>query len=172
MKWSPNLSWVTDDLAVGGSFPAGKAAALASDHGVGAVIDVRSESCDDREELAACGVRFLHLPTDDHHALTQPKLDAGVAFAAEARADGLKLLVHCEHGIGRSATVALCVLVDRGWSPMAALTRAKDVRALVSPSPAQYEAWIAWMARRAPDARPPTFEAFKAVAYRHLVQRA
>ena len=45
---------------------------------------------------------------------------------------------------------------------------AKDLRERVSPSPAQYEAWIAWMRRRTPQARVPDFDAFKAIAYRHL----
>ncbi|RAK52807.1 protein-tyrosine phosphatase family protein [Phenylobacterium deserti] len=170
--WTPNLSWITPDLAVGGSFPAGRAAALAADHGVGAVIDVRSEACDDPHELEGCGIRFLHLPTFDHHAVSQSMLDAGVAFAADARREGRRLLIHCEHGIGRSATVALCVLVDRGMGPMEALSRSKDVRELVSPSPAQYEAWTCWLGRSAPQARVPTFDAFKAVAYRHLTAGA
>jgi protein-tyrosine phosphatase len=77
-------------------------------------------------------------------------------------------LIHCEHGIGRSATVALCVMVDRGWKPLEALARAKTARALVSPSPAQYEAWSTWMRRRRPEAEVPHFDAFKAIAYRHL----
>jgi len=170
--WTPNLSWITADLAVGGSFPPGRAAELAADHGVGAVIDVRAETCDDAAELEACGVRFLYLPTPDHHAITQAMLDDGVAFAADARREGRRLLIHCEHGIGRSATVALCVLVDRGLGPLEALARAKDVRALVSPSPAQYEAWTQWIGRRSPEVRIPTFDAFKAIAYRHLAARA
>lgn len=167
-RWTPNLSWITPDLAVGGSFPAGQAALLASHEGVGAVIDVRSEACDDAAELERCGLAFLHLPTPDHHAVPQEMLDEAVAFAADARADERRLLIHCEHGIGRSATVALCVLVDRGMSPMEALKGAKDARALVSPSPAQYEGWMTWLSRRAPGVRAPTFDAFKAVAYRHL----
>ena len=170
--WTPNLSWITPELAVGGSFPAGRALSLAADHGVGAVIDVRSEASDDPQELEGCGIRFLHLPTCDHHAVSQSMLDAGVAFAADARREGRRLLIHCEHGIGRSATVALCVLVDRGLGPIEALARAKDVRELVSPSPAQYEAWTTWIARRAPEARAPTFDAFKAIAYRHLTAGA
>ncbi|HVI30632.1 protein-tyrosine phosphatase family protein [Phenylobacterium sp.] len=170
--WTPNLSWVAAGLAVGGSFPAGRAGDLARAHGVGAVIDVRSEACDDPDELAACGLRFLHLPTPDHHAVAQPMLDLGVDFAGQAKADGLSVLVHCEHGIGRSALVALCVLVDRGLGPLEALARAKDARALVSPSPAQYDAWVAWLGRRSPDARIPTFDAFKAIAYRHLHVRS
>jgi len=167
-----NFSWVTPELAVGGRLPDGSAQALAAEHGIGAVIDVRREACDDPAEMAAAGLRFLHLPTQDLGAVDQARLDRGVRFARDAAEAGRRLLVHCELGIGRSATVALCVMVDRGWDPMAALARAKDARALVSPSPAQYEAWIAWMRRAAPHARVPAFEDFKAIAYRHLKQQA
>lgn len=163
----PNLSWITADLAVGGAVPADGAAHLA-ELGIGAVIDVRGEACDDAAELKAAGLGFLHLPTEDHAAVDQTKLDRGVAFARNAQRTGRKLLIHCEHGIGRSATVALCVMVGRGWRPLEALARAKNARALVSPSPAQYEAWSEWMARRRPEAEVPAFDAFKAIAYRHL----
>lgn len=167
-----NLSWVTPDLAVGGALPAGGAARLGGEHGVGAVIDVRSEACDDAAEMAAAGIWFLHLPTEDHAGVTQAMLDRGVRFARTAAEAGRRLLIHCEHGIGRSATVALCVLVDAGMPPLAALERSKMARALVSPSPAQYEAWVGWMRRHTPEADIPGFEAFKAIAYRHLSQRA
>ena len=167
-----NLSWVTPDLAVGGALTEGGPEALAQVHFVGAVIDVRAEACDDPAAMAAAGLRFLHLPTEDHAAVTQAMLDRGVGFARDAAKAGLKLLVHCEHGIGRSATLALCILVDRGFPPLEALARAKNARALVSPSPAQYEGWAAWLRRRAEGVETPSFEAFKAVAYRHLAQRA
>lgn len=170
--WTPNLSWIAPDLAVGGAFPPGCAASLKADHGVGAVIDARSEACDDAAELAACGLKFLHLPAPDLQAHGQEHLDAAVDFAAEARREGLRLLIHCQHGIGRSATLALCVLADRGIDPLTALRRAKDARALVSPSPSQYQAWALWLSRRAPQAKVPPFDAFKAVAYRHLSAEA
>jgi len=169
--FAPDLHWLTEDLAIGGSFPRGSAELLARQTGVGAVIDCRAEASDNPEELAACGVRFLHLPTEDHAALDPHHLEAGVRFARAAQADGLKLLIHCEHGIGRSATVGLCVLVDRRTAPLEALRLAKDVRALVSPSPAQYEAWVEWMRRWPIEADIPDFDAFKAVAYRHLVEQ-
>jgi predicted protein tyrosine phosphatase len=170
--WRPNFDWVTPDLAIGGRFPAEAAARLARKHAVGAVIDVRAEACDDGGELARLGVEFLHLPTEDHAAVDQGFLDQGVAFARRAAAEQRRLLVHCEHGIGRSATVALCVLADRGIAPLEALARAKQARPLVSPSPAQYEAWAAWLRRRAPAHDVPGFESFKAIAYRHLTQGA
>jgi hypothetical protein len=168
----PDLTWITDDLAVGGVIPPGAAAALAGEQGVGFVVDMREEACDDTTELAASGLAFLRLPTVDNRAPAQAQLDEGVAFARTAQAAGGKLLIHCQHGIGRSATLALCVLVDRGFEPLAALRRAKDLRALVSPSPVQYEAWALWLGRAAPGAAIPHFDAFKAIAYRHLATGA
>lgn len=170
--WTPNFDWVAPDLAVGGSFPAGCAVRLAREHGLGAIVDVRSECCDDPEELAACGLTFLHLPTEDLMGVSQPMLDAGVEFAGRMAAEGRKLLIHCEHGIGRSALVALCVLVDRGLPPLQALLQAKDARAKVSPSQHQYEAWAEWLGRRAPHAEIPSFHEFGCIAYRHLAQPA
>lgn len=167
-----NFNWITPDLAVGGAFPRGAAAALAKDHGVGAVVDVRVEECDDPQELAACGLKFLHLPTEDLCGVSQTMLDEGVRFARQAAAEGRRLLIHCQHGIGRSATVALCVMADRGFAPMDALTTAKDARALVSPSQSQYEAWAHWLRRRTPQFVPPSYHEFGCVAYRHLAQNA
>ena len=166
--WRPNLTWVAADLAIGGSFPPGAAERLACDHAVGAVIDLRAEACDDRDELAGCGISFLHLPTDDMLGVSQPMLEAGVRFAAAVRAAGRRLLIHCEHGIGRSATLALCVLVDRGLEPLDALRTTKDARAVVSPSEAQYRAWIEWTQCRFPGTSAPSFHEFGMVAYRHL----
>jgi protein tyrosine phosphatase (PTP) superfamily phosphohydrolase (DUF442 family) len=166
--WEPNFSWITPNLAVGGSFPAGAATRLAREHGFAAVVDVRSETCDDTAELHACGLRFLHLPTQDMFGVSQPMLDAGVAFAAEIAAQGGALLIHCEHGIGRSATLALCVLVDRGLAPLQALTLAKDARDRISPSRSQYEAWVEWIGRRSPGVAVPSYPDFGVVAYRHL----
>jgi len=165
--WQPEFSWLTDTLAVGGSFPRGVAARLARECGIAAVIDVRLEDRDPHEELTRSGIAFLHLPTEDVCAVSQDMLDEGVAFARETAAAGGKLLVHCHHGIGRSAVVALCVLVDRGHPPMEALALAKDAREKISPSPAQFEAWAEWVARHARHPAP-AFEAFATIAYRHL----
>jgi hypothetical protein len=169
--WTPNLSWIEPDLAVGGSFPVERAACLARDHGIGAVVDLREEACDDAATLEACGLRFLHLPTPDMLGVDQPRLDQAVAFAREAGRDGLRLLIHCQHGIGRSATAALCVLVDRGLAPLEALSLAKDRRALISPSRDQFDAWVGWLGRHGV-AEPPSYHAFGMIAYRHLAQPA
>ncbi|MDB5511476.1 MAG: Dual specificity protein phosphatase [Enterovirga sp.] len=170
--WRPNLTWITDHLAVGGRFPAERAEDLARSHGVRAVIDLRSEDRDDEALLHRHGMTLLHLPTDDHCAVNVPRLEDGVAFAADYLDRGERVLVHCEHGIGRSATLALCILVERGLEPLEALELAKTRRALISPSPAQFECWTRWLARHGHASRAgwevPSFDAFKAIAYRHL----
>jgi protein-tyrosine phosphatase len=167
MPWQPNLTFITDQLAVGGSFPPERAAHLSEELAIRAVIDLRDEACDDAETLMLHGLTFLHLPTTDHHAVAQPMLDEGAAFANRHIDRGERVLIHCEHGIGRSATLALCVLAARGLDPLAAIELAKDRRALVSPSPAQYEAWAQWLGRHTLPP-PPPFDAFAAIAYRHL----
>jgi hypothetical protein len=167
--WTPTFTWIQPDLAVGGAFPVERAGCLVGDHGVGAVIDVRSEACDDAGVLERCGLRFLHLPTEDMCGVSQPRLDQGVAFAAAVAYEGLRLLVHCQHGIGRSALVALCILTARGVSPLEALSLAKDARVEVSPSEAQYRAWVEWIGRRTRLAAP-SYHEFGMIAYRHLRQ--
>jgi len=161
-----DLSWLTDQLAVSRCFPPDYVAELAGSHGIGAVIDLREESCDDERELARHQIAFLHLPTPDELRAGQKMLDEGVAFAREHMRSGGRVLIHCQHGIGRSALLALCVLVDLGYEPLAALNLTKDRRAVVSPSHDQYLGWAEWLRRHDHDA--PDAHSFGCIAYRHL----
>lgn len=170
--WTPNFSWITPHLAVGGSFPSQQAARLAGEHGIRAVVDLRSECRDDGALLQAHGIVLLHLPTRDMCGVSQRALDDGVSFACERLDRGERILVHCEHGIGRSATLALCVLVYRGQRPLEALERMKQRRALIAPSPAQFRCWLDWLKRHRTGRRVawglPDFRAFQAIAYRNF----
>ena len=149
---------------MGGAFGSSDVPLLAAS-GISAVVDLRREDRDDAGALAAYGIDLLHLPTQDHQALAQADMDAGVAFAC-ALGPGRRLLVHCREGIGRSVTLALCILVDRGAAPLEAMARIKDARRWASPSPAQFDAFADWLVRG--DVAPPPFEALAAIAYRHL----
>ncbi|HEY0480081.1 MAG TPA: dual specificity protein phosphatase family protein [Kofleriaceae bacterium] len=166
-----DLTWITDDLAIGGCIPPAHIAALAQER-VAAVVDLRGEACDDPQLLARHRIELLHLPTIDLAAVSPVMLQRGVAFVTGHLAAGRRVLAHCTHGIGRSALLVLCVLVERGHAPIDALELAKQRRGRVSPSPAQYEAWAGWLAARQRETRAtwrvPTFDEFKAIAYRHL----
>jgi hypothetical protein len=167
-EWTPDFHWLTDDVAVGGCFPRERAPELAHDHGVGAVVDLRSEDCDDVRGLDAAGIDFLHLPTPDLEPPSEAMLERGVQFVRDRLHEGKRVLIHCQHGIGRSALLALCVLVDQGWEPLDALTRAKDRRERISPSRSQYDGWVAWMDGRGRAA--PDYHSFGCIAYRHLAR--
>ncbi|AFE04219.1 hypothetical protein COCOR_01681 [Corallococcus coralloides DSM 2259] len=167
-----NLDWVTPLLAVGGSYPMDAAAHLAQKLGVRHVVDVRVECQDDEHVLREHGITFLHLPTVDMRAIHLRMIHDGVAWVRERLTKEQKVLIHCEHGIGRSALLALCVLVDQGLAPLEALELAKTRRPCVSPSPEQLKAFIAYTrdvrAERSVMWTEPTLEALGTIAYRHL----
>jgi protein-tyrosine phosphatase len=164
--WEPDFHWLTEELAVGGCFPIERAGELASEHGIGAVVDLRQEDRDDDRRLRTAGIEFLHLPTPDLQPASAEMLEEGVRFAREQADRGRKVLIHCQHGIGRSALLSLCVLVDQGMEPLNALRLAKDARELISPSLSQYQGWAEWLASRGIAA--PDYHSFGCIAYRHL----
>ena len=165
-EWQPDFHWLTEHLAVGGCIPIERAEQLRSEHGIGAIIDLREEDRDDEEQLRAAGIAFLHLPTPDLQPASTDMLDRGVAFAREQMDEANKVLIHCQHGIGRSALLSLCVLVDLGREPLEALLLAKNAREVVSPSLSQYQGWAEWLRSRGKTA--PDYHTFGCIAYRHL----
>ena len=168
-----DIDWITDDLAIGGCFPLQAAERLAREDGVRHIVDVRQEACDEEAVLLRHGIAFLHLPTQDSCAIAPAMLREGVTWVGAALDGGNRVLVHCQYGIGRSALLALCVMVSRGWAPLAALEQAKRVRRIVSPSPEQLRTFIAHAGQVHAAAGAawdlPTFDALAAIAYRHIV---
>jgi len=112
----------------------------------------------------------LHLPTIDFAPISPARLHHGIGFVSRHLSSGRRVLVHCAHGIGRSALLGLCVLVEHGYAPIDALALAKERRRRISPNPAQYEAWAAWLAARRIERGAtwsiPSFDQFKSIAYR------
>jgi protein-tyrosine phosphatase len=139
---------------------------LRSDARVKHVVDVRIEQQDDPEHLAALGIELLLLPTHDHCALSDDALAQGVAWVSARLRRSEHVLIHCEHGIGRSVLLAACVLVEAGDAPDEAMRRIKRARAIASPSPAQLEAFIRFCELRG--YRGLRFDELAAIVYAHL----
>jgi protein-tyrosine phosphatase len=160
-----NLSWATESLAVAGEILPHEFSVLVREHGVRHIVDVREEAQDDAHVLASHGIEFLHLPTPDHQPLTPESLQQGVDWVLLRVARGERVCIHCQHGIGRSVLLALCVLVRLGKTPHDALVCIKSARDRASPSPLQLTAYLTYCGALFGDL--PTWDQLAAIAYAH-----
>jgi protein tyrosine phosphatase (PTP) superfamily phosphohydrolase (DUF442 family) len=108
-----NMSWITRQLAVGGRVRPEDIHRLAA-AGVGAVVDTRAEHQDDPAAMGAEGIALLGLPTPDTYPLTIEQLDEGATWVNQQIAQGRRVLIHCEHGVGRSVLLTAAALVQAG----------------------------------------------------------
>ena len=116
----PDLSWITDLVAVSGTLQPRHIPALAG-MGVRSIVDLREEDRDDPELLAQHDIRFLHLPTRDHCSPSQQQLVEGARWVLGELQAHRKTVVHCLEGIGRSVAVVCCALMMGGDSLAEAL---------------------------------------------------
>lgn len=128
-----NLSWITPQLAVGGRVHPDDVAHLAKT-GVRAVVDTRSEMCDDQEALANEGIDLLYLPTPDTYPLSVEQLCQGAGWVNREIAEGKNVLIHCEHGVGRSVLLTAAALVAGGMSAHDAMNLIKRKRWQAAPN--------------------------------------
>jgi protein-tyrosine phosphatase len=115
-----NMSWITTHLAVGGRIHQEDIKALAA-AGVNYVVDTRSEYRDDAEALAKEHIELLYLPTADSRPLTIEQMLQGSQWVQERMEQGGRVLIHCEHGVGRSVLLTSAVLVYGGMNAQDAL---------------------------------------------------
>ncbi|GCE19783.1 protein-tyrosine phosphatase family protein [Dictyobacter kobayashii] len=128
-----NMSWVTEHLAVGGRIRPEDIPAL-SRAGVTHVVDTRAEYSDDKEELARENISLLYLPAPDTYPLSVEQLLDGAAWANEHISQGGHVLIHCEHGVGRSVLLTCATLVYGGMHASDALELVKEKRWQAAPN--------------------------------------
>ena len=133
-----NMDWVTEHLAVGGRVHPEDIPALAR-AGVTHVIDTRSEHCDDAEAMAKEHIQLLYLPAPDTYPLTVDQLTEGATWAFEHIQKGGRVLIHCEHGVGRSVLLTCAVLVYQGLGANEALQLVQEKRWQAAPNFRQVE---------------------------------
>ncbi len=128
-----NMSWVADSLVVGGRVHPEDIKALAR-AGITHVVDTRSEYCDDAQLMAQEHIELLHLPVPDTRPLTIEQMMEGATWVHERIAQGGKVLIHCEHGVGRSVLLTCAVLVYDGMHARDALELAQEKRWQAAPN--------------------------------------
>jgi protein-tyrosine phosphatase len=127
-----DMTWVTDQIAVGGGIWNEANMIAVVREGVSHIIDMQIEF-DDTRLAEPYGLRVLWNPTDDDF---RPKsselLQRGVDFALEALKDPQsKLLIHCAAGVHRAPMMTLAVLRAQGWSLVDAVREIEDKRDVV-----------------------------------------
>jgi hypothetical protein len=128
-----DFSWITPTLAVGGRIHAKDIPRLVHAN-ITRVVDVRAEYRDDEAALQQHGITLLHLPTPDTYPLSLDDLRHGAAWINQQREAGQRVLVHCEHGVGRSVLLAAAALVCTGSTAHEAFSLIERKRWQASPN--------------------------------------
>src|SRR5439155_1183519 len=110
---------------------------MSSDPTITHVVDTRSEYSDDVQAMAKENIELLYLPTPDTYPLTIDQLLQGSAWVDERIEKGGRVLIHCEHGVGRSVLLTCAVLVYRGMHAQDALELVKEKRWQAAPNQRQ-----------------------------------
>ena len=134
---TPNFSFITPDLALGGRTPH---ASIYGKHGIGCVVYVYEEDRGGMEGLLRSGIECLPVQVTDRSPPEMGQIDGVLGWINARRAAGKKVCVCCRLGKGRSATIVLAYLVDQGMDPQEALTVVKKRWPMVHPNRDQMEA--------------------------------
>lgn len=99
---------VVDTRVWRGSAPIREALRVLADRGVTTVVDLRTETRDERDYLASLGVRLVRLPIRDGQTPTPAQVEQLVEIVRHD--DGI-VFVHCGAGVGRTGAMAAAYLV-------------------------------------------------------------
>ena len=127
-----DVSWVTEQIALGGGIWNANNMEELARSGVTHVLDMQIEF-DDTALGKAHGIKVLWNPTDDDF-LPKPAvvLERGVEFAREALNEpGAKLYIHCAAGVHRAPMMTLAVLCAMGWEMEPAMVLIESKRPVV-----------------------------------------
>lgn len=131
-----NISWINEQIAVGGAFLNEDLPEIKKED-IEAIVDVRSEYCDDAELLKKYNIDFLNIKVDDRYSPTAKQLKEVFNFVEPFLDKGKKVLIHCQNGCGRSPLVAIAILVKKGMNIQEAVNLIEEKHPWVGFTPQQ-----------------------------------
>jgi hypothetical protein len=116
-RFGMDITWLDDQIAVGGGIWHERNMAEVWQAGVTHIIDMQIEF-DDTPLAEPHGIKVFWNKVDDDFELKPPEVfERGVKFAEEALKDPkAKLFIHCAAGVHRAPMMALALLAVRGWA--------------------------------------------------------
>ena len=147
---APNFGRVAPWLLVGPALDETGYAFLANE-GVTHIVDMRREASDDPDLMESLHLHFLRVPVRDRAAPTSAQLAEINAWLDGAGEPQPIVYLHCEGGLGRSPTIAIALLMQRGFSRLDAHRLVIGARAVASPTENQH-GWLAEVERELAEA--------------------
>ena len=131
------LTWITDNLAVGYAPTSYEALDSIKAQDINAIVNLCAEFSDLHEIEEGAGFEVYYLPIWDEDIPEMEEMEKALAWLDEAIYLRKKVLVHCRHGIGRTGTFITSYMIRRGLGLKAAKKKLKCSRA----SPSNYSQW-------------------------------
>lgn len=127
-----DMTWVTDQIAVGGGIWNEAKMIEVVRTGVTHIINMQMEF-DDTPLAEPYGVEVLWNAVDDDFQVKPPEVfQRGVDFALAALQDpNAKVFIHCAAGVHRAPMMALALLRVMGWSQQEAIESMETLRPVV-----------------------------------------
>jgi len=123
-----------DEFVIVGARPFARDVEPLSALGVRAVVNTCEEYAGPLEEYGRLGIVQLHIPTIDFTHPTIENVRQGVEFVQKHAEQGEIVYIHCKAGRARSATIAICWLIQhRGMTPAAAQALLLSKRPHINP---------------------------------------
>ncbi len=107
------LTWITDEVAVGRAPMSYGDLDKIREGGIGAIVNLCAEYCDLHEIEENSGFDVYYFPIPDQYAPDIEELEKALDWLEATISKGKKVLVHCRFGIGRTGTFVSAYLIRK-----------------------------------------------------------